>query len=79
MRPHSLAAPLAFGISCGFLAGPAWATEGGASLYLPGLRGPLGTFLNYFLEHDLAEVRERQGADVPMQVPTGAREWIVAN
>ena len=35
---------------------------------------PWRTFLNYFLERDLAEVCERQGADVPMQVPTGARE-----
>jgi hypothetical protein len=75
MRPHCLAVPLAFGISCGFLAGPARATEGGASLYLPDLCGSLGgTFLNYFRERDRAEVRERPEADVPMQAPTGARE-----
>jgi hypothetical protein len=40
-RRRHLAHILAFGVSCGLTAGAAQATEGGASLYLPGLRGPL--------------------------------------
>ena len=60
MRPYCLAVPLAFGISCGFLAGPAQAIEGGASLYLPGLRGPLAD-----LPELLPGTRSRGGLRAP--------------
>jgi hypothetical protein len=41
MRRRYLASILALGIVGGLLASDVQATEGGASLYLPGLRGPL--------------------------------------
>ncbi|WP_414474055.1 hypothetical protein [Microvirga sp. M2] len=40
MQRH-LASVLALGAIIGLMTGSAQATEGGASLYLPGLRGPL--------------------------------------